>query len=236
MEWGGEFFIGDTWMVYRGLAADNRPHAHATLQLTVSAHGPITISDGNGRSVSDRALCVRAGQKHKLQPARKVVLILIEPQSDLARFVLDHAENESVAKVDKDLISLLNLESEIQSIVSPLLKHAASSKRDPVDSRLEVALEYLKSAELYGAISKAAAFSGLSQPRLRAIAKAQMGVPLSKWLTWQAARRASQALAGGASLADAAFAGGFADQAHYTRTMGRLMGITPKQALKATSG
>ena len=35
MDWKGEFYIGETSLVYRGRAADNRPHAHATLQLTV---------------------------------------------------------------------------------------------------------------------------------------------------------------------------------------------------------
>jgi AraC-like DNA-binding protein len=34
----------------------------------------------------------------------------------------------------------------------------------------------------------------------------------------------------GASLAEAAYAGGFADQAHYTRAMRKMFGITPKSA------
>lgn len=233
MNWKGEFFIGDSWMAYRGIAADNRPHAHATLQLTVSPSKNIVISDPTGIEVSGTAICVRSGRLHTLHPAQKVVLLLVEPQSQLARLILDHAGLTEISRVDDALISRVDWTGDIETLVDPLIQSAAAQDRVGVDPRLQTALEFLRTAELRGAVSKAAEVCGLSEPRLRAIAQIEMGVPLSKWLIWQALKRATVAVAEGASLADAAYAAGFADQAHYTRTMGQLMGVTPTQAMNA---
>ncbi|MEL6172406.1 MAG: AraC family transcriptional regulator, partial [Pseudomonadota bacterium] len=130
------------------------------------------------------------------------------------------------------LVEQINWAGELESLLAPLEMNG-NCLASRIDGRLTKALEFLRTSELKGAIAAAAKVCGLSEPRLRAIAKEQLGVPLSKWLVWQATRRSALAMADGASLADAAYAGGFADQAHLTRTMGRIMGVTPLQALLA---
>jgi hypothetical protein len=42
-------------------------------------------------------------------------------------------------------------------------------------------------------------------------------------------------MAQGASLADAAYVGGFADQAHLTRTMLKILGVTPPSGIERGS-
>jgi len=232
MDWKGEFYIGDTWLTYRGRAADNRPHAHATLQLTVSLGPEISISDEKDRLISGSALCVKAGKRHTLHPSENAVLVLIEPQSRLADHVQSFAGEDDISKVDPSLVEQINWAGELESLLAPLEMNG-NCLASRIDGRLTKALEFLRTSELKGAIAAAAKVCGLSEPRLRAIAKEQLGVPLSKWLVWQATRRSALAMADGASLADAAYAGGFADQAHLTRTMGRIMGVTPLQALLA---
>lgn len=232
MEWKGEFYIGDTWLAYRGRAADNRPHAHATLQLTLSLGSEISISVGDHRIMSGSALCVKAGKRHFLHPSDNVVLVLIEPQSQLARYVQRFVADDDISSIESSFLDQIDWNGPLDSLFKRL--ELDPNKVDAeMDFRLTGALKFLRSAQLKGAISAAAKSCGLSEPRLRVIAQEQLGVPLSKWLIWQATRRAAQAMAQGASLADAAYAGGFADQAHYTRTMRRIMGITPLQALQA---
>jgi AraC-like DNA-binding protein len=68
---------------------------------------------------------------------------------------------------------------------------------------------------------------GLSSQRLRALARQQLGMPLARWRVWTRLRRAAEALQRGQSLADAATEAGFADQAHLTRQMREMMGLTP---------
>jgi methylphosphotriester-DNA--protein-cysteine methyltransferase len=72
---------------------------------------------------------------------------------------------------------------------------------------------------------------GLSPQRLRALARAQLGMPLARWRVWSRLKRAAEALSGGQSLADAAITAGFADQAHLSRQMREMMGLTPADLL-----
>ena len=56
-------------------------------------------------------------------------------------------------------------------------------------------------------------------------------MPLARWRVWTRLRRAAESLQSGRSLADAAIAAGFADQAHLTRQMREMMGLTPAALL-----
>ncbi|NRQ40718.1 helix-turn-helix domain-containing protein [Nonomuraea sp. NN258] len=67
---------------------------------------------------------------------------------------------------------------------------------------------------------------GLSAPRLRALARAELGVPLARLRRW-ARLRAAIACLPGHPVADAAAMAGFADQAHLARTARDLIGRTP---------
>jgi methylphosphotriester-DNA--protein-cysteine methyltransferase len=53
---------------------------------------------------------------------------------------------------------------------------------------------------------------------------------------WVRLRRAAEALRAGQSLADAAITAGFADQAHLTRRMREMMGLTPAAVLPVLRG
>lgn len=232
MDWKGDFYLGQTSLVYRGRVADNRPHAHATLQLTVSLSSDISISDAQGQIITGSALCVKAGKLHILHPSYSVVLILIEPQSRLAHFIQSLTRDDDISIVSPNLIAQLNWHSDLETLLDDL-EQMAGLVSSQMDYRLSEALTYLRTAPLKSAVAGAAKSCGLSEPRLRAIAKEQLGVPLSKWLIWQAMRRSMQAMAQGASLAEAAYAGGFSDQSHFTRTMGKIMGVTPLQVANA---
>jgi AraC-like DNA-binding protein len=72
---------------------------------------------------------------------------------------------------------------------------------------------------------------GLSPQRLRGLARTQLGMPLSRWRVWAQLRLAVEAVRAGRSLAEAAAASGFADQAHLTRWMREMMGLTPAVVL-----
>ncbi|MFE0071472.1 helix-turn-helix transcriptional regulator [Nonomuraea sp. NPDC059023] len=78
-----------------------------------------------------------------------------------------------------------------------------------------------------GSMPALAAEVGLSPQRLRALARRELGMPLSRWRIWVRLRRAAEAMRAGQSPADAAITGGFADQAHFTRRLREMMGLTP---------
>src|SRR3546814_12840702 len=59
------------------------------------------------------------------------------------------------------------------------------------------------------------------------------GVPPAKLLQWLQLQRAVRALVSGEGLADAAAAGGFADQSHFTRRCAQWLGVPPSAGLSA---
>ena len=102
-------------------------------------------------------------------------------------------------------------------------------RSDELDPRLVLALNTLADSDI--PLPSLAATVGLSPQRLRALARQQLGMPLARWRVWSRLRRAAEALQGGQSLADAAITAGFADQAHLTRQMREMMGLTPAALL-----
>lgn len=234
MNWEGETYIDEAWLLYRGRASDNSLHSHATLQLTVSLDELISISDSNGHTFKSKGIAVKPNVIHRLYPSNKLVLVLIEPQSDLSRLISSSMADQDICEIDLEFLSKIDWESPLNKLFNSL-EFLRLTSLSSIDPRLTNALNHLRVLPLKGAITEAAKHSGISVSQLRAIANTQLGVPLSKWLSWNAIKRSTISLSSGSSLSKAAFDGGFSDQAHYTRTMKRIMGITPMQALK-TSG
>lgn len=97
-----------------------------------------------------------------------------------------------------------------------------------IDARLKTVLGEVDALTSPAALARALS---LSPSRLREIVKADFGVPPSKLLQWLQLLVAAKAMQTSASLADAAAAGGFADQAHFTRRLQQWFGVSPKIGL-----
>ncbi|MGK5728809.1 helix-turn-helix domain-containing protein, partial [Streptomyces sp. URMC 124] len=96
----------------------------------------------------------------------------------------------------------------------------------PLDPRTAYALRECTRTDPGARIGSLAAEVGLSPPRLRALVRASVGVPLVQLRQWARLRAAIAGLPR-ASVAEAAATAGFADQAHLARTARALLGRTP---------
>lgn len=226
MDWAGEFVFGRAWAAFRGRAADNTSHAHATVQVAIAHDEPVVIERPGAVPVAGRHVLVRPGVPHRLHPTPLVTLLFLEPQTGLARRLLDRAGREDVAALD-DAADLPLADAPLADATAALDRAAPAADVDP---RVERALAFLGQARGPRAVSRAAEHAGLSPARLRALAHAQLDTPLTAWLTWRRLERAGKAMAAGASLAEAAVDAGFADQAHLTRATRQVFGITPGSA------
>lgn len=97
-----------------------------------------------------------------------------------------------------------------------------TGSKPEIDPRVARALDAVPDKSL----SAIAADVGLSPPRLRALVRASVGIPLVRLRQWARLRAAVTGLPH-ASVATAAATAGFADQAHLTRTARSLLGRTP---------
>ncbi|PWF46038.1 helix-turn-helix domain-containing protein [Massilia glaciei] len=225
MSWTGKLEFGSSWVAFRGRAADNTTHAHAALQLTLSADGQVTIRGATG-TFSGPALLVAPGAPHAIHATGIITLLLIEPQSPIA-CLLAGPTLQGIALLPASLFDLVDLDAPLASCIERLLGKVPTPT--PVlDARLAAALQCLALDTSAAAVARAAGAVGLSTSRLRALATQELGIPLAGWVMWRKLERAGRSLSGGASLAEAAFEAGFADQAHFTRTMRKVLGITPR--------
>lgn len=161
--------------------------------------------------------------------ADQVLLLYLDAHTGLARRLLALIAPASAAVVPPFVAGLLEVGVAPHLAVAALVA-GLGIVNTRLDPRLEAALLAAAQNPAPGAVTRAAASIGLSAPRLRALARAQMPVPLSQWLLWRKLELAGREISSGSRLAEAALAGGFADQAHLTRTMVRMFGVTPLSA------
>lgn len=229
MHWHGEFAFGDVWLAFRGASADNRLHAHAAVQL-VAGGTDVVVADDTGRKFAGPGWAIRSDVRHALRPTPSLVLVLVEPQARLADRLLDRlATSTPIAPLPADLVAVLTQPVHVREIVRNLEQPLAGTTV-PCDPRLAEAMRHLERRTSGDAVAAAAAHCGLSPSRLRALSQQHFGVPLSKLVMWKKVRTACLALARGSNLVEAALEAGFADQAHLTRTMSSVIGLTPGEA------
>jgi AraC-like DNA-binding protein len=213
------FVVGVGYAVYRGPTDDGHLHRHAAFQIAIGASSALTVVDECGTRHRGGTLVVSPMARHRLLAASEVTTYLVEPHSRFA----DHLR----ASYPAGVASAPRLHGLREADISP----ESSAALDP---RLVEALHILETDEL--ALPDIALRVGLSPPRLRALARAQIGMPLARWRVWTRLRRTAQAVQAGMSLADAATGAGFADQAHLTRQMREMMGLTPSSVLPLLRG
>ena len=77
-----------------------------------------------------------------------------------------------------------------------------------------------------------AAAVGVSTSRLTHVFSSQIGIPLRTYARWLRLVTATERLADGCNITEAAHAAGFADAAHFSRTFKEMFGLAPSHVTK----
>ena len=77
--------------------------------------------------------------------------------------------------------------------------------------------------------------AGLSPSRFIHVFTESVGVPPRSYILWLRLQRACGEMMRGATSTDAAYRSGFADGAHLSRTLKRMMGMTPRELMDRRS-
>jgi len=233
--WDGTVTLQDCAAVYVGRTDQNTAHAHVAVQLAVGVDGKVAVYTSD-RCIRARAVVIRPLAEHRVGAGREVVFVYVEPQSPIGRgLITTLGEHAAMSLPDRGLLNEA-CGTDPLGLLDRLTRSLGVHRCPPLDVRLTRALEALERSDgAPGAVRAAAHATRVAPSRLRSLAREQLGTPLSRWLLWRKLERSGRALAKGASLAEAAASGGFADQAHFTRTMRRMFGVTP-QVAAATLG
>ncbi|MDN3353623.1 AraC family transcriptional regulator [Actinomadura sp. DC4] len=212
------FVIGEGYALYQGPSGDGSFHRHAAFQVAIAVRGAVTVVDASGVSHRDVALVVAPMARHRLLATDALRTFFVDPHCAFA--------DRLRRCCDAGVVAAPSLRDLTQADVH----HAAVRPSDALDLRLMAAMDALADGRP-ASMPEIAASVGLSSQRLRALARHGLGMPLPRWRIWHRLRRAAEAVQEGRPLAEAAIAGGFADQAHFTRQMREMVGLTPAAVL-----
>lgn len=214
------FEIGAGYAVYRGPVTDSGVHRHAAFQIAIAPRGEVAMVDAAAVRHQSVALLVPPMVRHRILAAADLLTFFVEPHRAFADRLRERpGGNALTAAPDLADLSVDEITREPSTEVDPRLVRALTMVADRSVPMPDVA-----------------AAVGLSPQRLRALAQRQLGMPLTRWRIWARLRRAAEELRDGCSLAEAAVTAGFADQAHLTRQMREMMGVTPAAVLPVLRG
>ena len=221
-----KFVFGEGWVAYRGLSSDNTSHMHAAIQLVFGSHRSVQVVGEDGETFVGNTIVIQPMVEHRLIAKDFVSVLYLEPQTPLAFWVVDAIGGSDIVVVEDSGFLGFEAELPLQDWIRKL-SDMEPTDGSTIDRRLTDALEQLAENPRELRIAEIAMQLGLSDSRLRYLARHHLGFPLTTWMLWRKLDRAARALYDGESLVDASLIGGFSDQAHFSRTMRRMFGITP---------
>lgn len=211
------FVISEGYAAYRGPTTGGTLHRHAAFQIVIGIRDDVAVVDVSGAQHRAAALVVPPMERHCLLANPDVLTYFVEPHCVFSDRLRQHYGGGITAA------------PELRDLGEADLRPTDIGPSRELDPRLVEVMNALGAQSL--PLPALAANVGLSPQRLRALARQQLGMPLARWRVWTRLRRAAEALQSGQTLADAAITAGFADQAHLTRQMREMMGLTPATVL-----
>lgn len=214
--WQGTLWLAPDFAILHGAAGATDSHAHYAHQLMLSTGAPFT-AELDGIVHTARHLLIESLRPHAIVAAPAFMLtIYAEPQRLSGAALLAAANSAGAPKLD-------SLAAALQ----------AQPREQLADARVQRALDQVD-ALLSGKVSAAAVAEAahLSLSQLERLFSAQLGLPVRQLVLWRRLRLAIRFILLGGTLTDAAHGAGFADAAHFSRTMRSLFGVRADRSLR----
>jgi AraC-like DNA-binding protein len=205
--WRGELWLARDFALLHGPAATTR-HAHYAHQLMLSPSTPVSV-EIDARRVSDHCVLIESMRPHAVHESPPDLYTLFaEPLALAAPALLACAR-----------ITPLSPSAVIQTL-------RGVPREPPPDSRVVAALAEVDALLREKIDAQALAQRvQLSLSHLERLFGAQVGLPVRRLVRWRRLRLALFLALSGQSLTSAAHTAGFADSAHFSRTMREMFGV-----------
>lgn len=235
-------FIWQGRILYAGVEGyATEPHQHYAASLLIAMDEPLVLNVG-GQTSHPRCVLLGPNLHHQSNGRGRVIVIQLDPDSaryePIGRWLGDAGFREIpyewVANFEHRF-SELYLEmlgcAEAGLLYRDLLQELWGQQPDqgpPIQERIVRLIEELKE-ELPDqvSVSELASRVGLSEDRFMHVFKAEMGLPVRRYILWLRLHQAARMMKEGVTLTEAAHSAGFADSAHMSRTFKENFGVPP---------
>ena len=226
-EWTGEIMLGVGWALLDAQVGDNRPHRHVAHQVSLALAGTVSVIGTATMDLAEgAAVLVPAGFEHSLQPSGVALRSLyVDPTFRGVRDLDRLTGLMTLTAVESNSLAVIRSSQDAQLWIETFLRKGAVTR---IDHRLGPILDNLDPGTSPAELAR---ILGISTTRLREISVRDFGVPTTKLLQWLQVQKAIEAFDLSHNLAEAAAAGGFSDQAHFTRRLVEWFGVTPSRGL-----
>ncbi|OYY75757.1 MAG: hypothetical protein B7Y43_18230 [Sphingomonas sp. 28-62-20] len=226
--------------IYIGPCLALSPHRNAVATLAIALAMPFEIAwpQTPDRPTETRQIAlIPPNTLHHLIAAGPMMFVYLDALADDQRTIgaCIGSRPEELARIAADCAGIA-IGSTAADIVRGLL--ALFGLGDPADdispTGVAAAIRAIDDRpDSFGSAKIAASLAGLSESHFHRGIKRATGVPFRRYRLWRRMGIAAIALKDGASLTDAAMAGGFASSAHFSATFRRMFGIKPSLLINA---
>ena len=237
-----QFAVGPWWLLYSGSAEPTEPHSHYAYQLVVHAGAPLVV-DAAGHPLAGPIVVIEPGAPHAFRDHRDQILIAyITPDSSVGRqletrrsAVDPDGHRHPVATFAGGLRSgnWSHADETVRRVLAAVCEPRTSKPmswwRHPA---IDAALPRLGDHDDGAAhLAILAADVGLQSSRLAQVLTDEIGMPVGSYVRWMRLINATEQLAAGAPIGEAARNAGYSDSAHFSRTFRSMFGLDPTDAV-----
>jgi len=228
-----KILLGNKWSLFLGEFDDNIFHKHYAVQLTIPLFNSITIYSSDTELSLIEATIIPSNIQHKIKSGHPLLIILINPFEFIIKeksiSIIEHPGIEEIRKLSQFYLNNeVNIE-ELESAISSELKVFISETKPKIDERITKALNYLSSnTDRVVSLSETSHHCYLSESRFIHLFKSEVGTTYRRIQLWYKITQSLNELKD-KTITQTAYAFGFTDGAHYSKTFKENFGFSPKK-------
>ncbi len=235
-------YVWNGFSLFWGTSFNTSPHYHNTLQLVFDIDRSFLLKDKNSEWKEYSSAIINTGHIHQLNSNGSIQLfVYLDKDSLYAKQLvekylhtsgIDDLGSSAIGKLEKSFFKKLLLESDCTALFSgchTILKHlielAPTCRKD---ERVDRAIAYIsRSHGRPFRIKDIADHVCLSESRLRHLFKEHTGQPLQSYILWMKVVSSLGMVLKGVQVDESAYASGFWDASHMSKSYKELLGVTP---------
>lgn len=235
----GRLLLWENFAIYTGPSFPTTRHSHFYAQLVIGLKEKVRIAGRDGKWNEYAIAWIPSGLSHQTEAAADGFCILqIDPVTSGFSPAVAASPSDGAGAFELEGLVAGHMRAAILDIVATpaatarakildILLHAAGTLKKQTDSRVLASIEAMLGSEKQASLAELARARGISPSRFRHLFRDETGITFSGYCLWLKTRVAIMAMAKNSDKSRAAFAAGFADQAHFSRTIRRSFGLTP---------